>query len=102
MMRPRTQIQDAPLQLKGGAGRSSSPLDEIRPERWTVEMSQELMELPLVGAENRTFKRIYANPVSRGVCRGRTRVLTMKESSQPDSRLSENSRRHWSWILTGG
>jgi hypothetical protein len=31
--------------MKDGAGRSSSPLDEIRPERWTVEMTQELLEL---------------------------------------------------------
>jgi len=31
--------------MKGGAGRSSSPLDEIRPQRWTSEMSQELLEL---------------------------------------------------------
>lgn len=31
--------------MKAGAGRSSSPLDDIRPERWTAEMSQELLEL---------------------------------------------------------
>jgi hypothetical protein len=31
--------------MKAGAGRKSSPLDEIRPERWTVQMSQELLQL---------------------------------------------------------
>lgn len=31
--------------MKAGAGRKSSPLDDIRPERWTVEMSQELLQL---------------------------------------------------------
>ena len=30
---------------KDGAGRRSSPLDEIRPERWTTRMTQELLEL---------------------------------------------------------
>ncbi len=31
--------------MKEAAGRSSSPLDEIRPERWTGEMTVELLEL---------------------------------------------------------
>lgn len=31
--------------MKGGAGRTSSPLDEIRPEAWTAQMTQELLEL---------------------------------------------------------
>jgi len=31
--------------MKDGAGRSSSPLDEIRRERWTTAMSGELLEL---------------------------------------------------------
>jgi hypothetical protein len=31
--------------MKEGAGRSSSALDDIRPERWTAEISQELLEL---------------------------------------------------------
>jgi hypothetical protein len=31
--------------MKDGAGRSTSPLDEIRPQRWTSEMTQELLEL---------------------------------------------------------
>jgi hypothetical protein len=31
--------------MKAGAGRSSSPLDEIRPEQWTAAMTQELLEL---------------------------------------------------------
>ncbi|MBK7074601.1 MAG: hypothetical protein IPH44_20120 [Myxococcales bacterium] len=31
--------------MKKGAGKKSSPLDEIRPEHWTDEMTQELMEL---------------------------------------------------------
>ena len=31
--------------MKSGAGRSSSPLDEIRPETWTAQMTQELLEL---------------------------------------------------------
>jgi len=31
--------------MKERAGRSSSPLDDIRPERWTQEMSRELLEL---------------------------------------------------------
>jgi hypothetical protein len=31
--------------MKAGAGRSSSPLDEIRPERWTGDMTQELLEM---------------------------------------------------------
>lgn len=31
--------------MKGGAGRASSPLDEIRPDRWPAAMSQELLEL---------------------------------------------------------
>jgi hypothetical protein len=31
--------------MKKGAGRSSSPLDDIRPQCWTGEMSQELLEL---------------------------------------------------------
>ena len=31
--------------MKGGAGRRSSPLNEIRPERWTAELTEELLEL---------------------------------------------------------
>ncbi len=31
--------------MRGGAGRRSSPLDEIRPERWTAELTGELLEL---------------------------------------------------------
>lgn len=31
--------------MKDPAGRTSSPLDEIRPERWTEEMTRELLEL---------------------------------------------------------
>ena len=31
--------------MKAGAGRKSSPLDDIRPERWTMQMSQELLQL---------------------------------------------------------
>jgi hypothetical protein len=31
--------------MKTGAGRKSSPLDDIRPERWTMQMSQELLQL---------------------------------------------------------
>lgn len=31
--------------MKDPAGKSSSPLDEIRPERWTGEMTTELLEL---------------------------------------------------------
>ena len=31
--------------MKEATGRSSSPLDEIRPERWTGEMTVELLEL---------------------------------------------------------
>jgi len=30
---------------KAGAGETSSPLDDLRPERWTPEMTQELLEL---------------------------------------------------------
>ena len=31
--------------MKAGAGRQSSPLDEIRPDRWTASMTQELLEV---------------------------------------------------------
>ncbi len=31
--------------MKEPSGRSSSPLDEIRPERWTIQMTHELLEL---------------------------------------------------------
>ena len=31
--------------MKDGAGRSTSPLDEIRPSNWIAEMSRELLEL---------------------------------------------------------
>ena len=31
--------------MKKGAGRKSSPLDEIRPERWTSQFTSELLEL---------------------------------------------------------
>lgn len=31
--------------MKKGAGKKSSPLDDIRPERWTEEMTRELVEL---------------------------------------------------------
>jgi hypothetical protein len=31
--------------MKKGAGKKSSPLDDVRPERWTVEMTRELIEL---------------------------------------------------------
>jgi hypothetical protein len=31
--------------MKKGAGKKSSPLDDIRPERWTDELSRELLEL---------------------------------------------------------
>ncbi len=31
--------------MKAGAGKKSSPLDEIRPERWTAAVTQELLEL---------------------------------------------------------
>lgn len=31
--------------MKGGSGKSSSALDEIRPERWTADMTKELLEV---------------------------------------------------------
>ena len=31
--------------MRGGAGRRSSPLDEIRPKRWTAQFTLELVEL---------------------------------------------------------
>jgi len=31
--------------MKKGAGRRSSPLDDIRPDRWTPQLTQELLEL---------------------------------------------------------
>ncbi|MFO7544811.1 MAG: type ISP restriction/modification enzyme [Trueperaceae bacterium] len=31
--------------MRDAAGRSSSPLDEIRPDVWTVDMTRELLEL---------------------------------------------------------
>ena len=31
--------------MRDGAGRKSSPLDDIRPEGWTAELDQELLEL---------------------------------------------------------
>ena len=31
--------------MRSSAGRSSSPLDDIRPERWSVDMTRELLEL---------------------------------------------------------
>ena len=31
--------------MRDGAGRTSSPLDEIRPEHWTIAMTSELLEL---------------------------------------------------------
>ncbi|MEF8787803.1 MAG: type ISP restriction/modification enzyme, partial [Planctomycetota bacterium] len=31
--------------MKGGAGRKSSPLDDIRPERWTAQFTTELLHL---------------------------------------------------------
>ena len=31
--------------MKKGAGRKSSPLDDIRPERWTSQFTTELLEL---------------------------------------------------------
>ena len=31
--------------MKAGAGRSSSPLDRLRPERWTADVTRELLEL---------------------------------------------------------
>ncbi len=31
--------------MKKGAGKKSSPLDDIRPERWTEEMTRDLLEL---------------------------------------------------------
>lgn len=31
--------------MKDGAGRRSSPLDEIRPERWTPAFTEEFLEL---------------------------------------------------------
>jgi hypothetical protein len=31
--------------MKGGAGRRSSPLDEIRPERWSAQLTEELLQL---------------------------------------------------------
>ncbi|MFW6012348.1 MAG: type ISP restriction/modification enzyme [bacterium] len=31
--------------MKDGAGKKSSPLDDIRPERWTAEMTEELLRL---------------------------------------------------------
>jgi hypothetical protein len=31
--------------MKRGAGRKSSPLDDLRPERWTAELTSELLKL---------------------------------------------------------
>ena len=31
--------------MKAGKGKKSSPLDDIRPERWTAQFTQELLEL---------------------------------------------------------
>lgn len=31
--------------MKSGAGKTSSPLDDIRPERWTADLTEELLKL---------------------------------------------------------
>ena len=31
--------------MRDGAGRKSSPLDDIRPQRWTAQFTRELLEL---------------------------------------------------------
>jgi hypothetical protein len=41
----QTLTPTTPKNRPGGAGRTSSPLDEIRPERWTAALTQELLEL---------------------------------------------------------
>lgn len=59
--------------MKDGAGRQSSELDKIRPERWTAQMSRELLELLWVlehtvaryPALADLFDRIVAGPLLR-------------------------------------
>ena len=57
--------------MKERSGRKSSPLDDIRPERWTLDMSNELMELlwvlegviALEPAQNFLLAEIVAGPL---------------------------------------
>lgn len=60
--------------MKGGAGRKSSPLDDIRPERWTSQFTTELLELLWVleatVAEYPRMAELLAQVVA-GECLGR-------------------------------
>jgi hypothetical protein len=57
--------------MKDGAGRKSSPLDDIRPERWTAELTTELLNLlrvleaTLAGypEQNRILDDIFSGPL---------------------------------------
>lgn len=57
--------------MRDGAGRASSSLDEIRPDRWTADLTQELLELlwvlegtiDLYPELREVFDRITAEPV---------------------------------------
>jgi hypothetical protein len=42
---PVHAVDDEMYRMKKRAGKKSSPLDDIRPERWTARMSDELLEL---------------------------------------------------------
>ncbi|HXG39538.1 MAG TPA: type ISP restriction/modification enzyme, partial [Candidatus Limnocylindrales bacterium] len=61
--------------MKSGAGRRSSPLDEIRPERWTAQLTEELLELlwvieatlALYPELSRLLAEIVAGPVFEAV-----------------------------------
>ena len=56
--------------MKGGAGKSSSPLDDIRPESWSAEFTTELLELLWIlehtldryPAMEETLQKIVAGP----------------------------------------
>lgn len=60
--------------MKGGAGRKSSPLDDIRPERWSSAFTTELLELLWVledtVAEYPRIAELLAQVVA-GECLGR-------------------------------
>lgn len=59
--------------MKAGAGKSSSPLDEIRPEQWAGDMTQELLEMLWVLEATvdmqpqlkEVFDAVLANPTFR-------------------------------------
>lgn len=81
--------------MKEGAGRRSSPLDEIRPESWTAQLTTDLLDLLHVLEETVGFRREQSrllDEVPADDCFGARELPPAPEETRRDPKSDETSQ----------